>query len=94
MVATGVVRGKIVDAKGKPAGSGNVSINVDPPGDPIGKWGGSMNVEADGVFQFENVPPGNYTVSSKPQFPGSKADPMAQHITVNSGKITEVTVPK
>jgi len=94
MVATGVVRGKIVDAKGKPAGGGFVSINVDPPGDPIGKWGGSMNVEADGVFQFENVPPGNYTVSTKPQFPGSKPDTTAQHITVNSGKITEVTVPK
>jgi len=92
MVATGTVKGKVVDANGQPAAGG--TINVSPPGDPIGKWGGSMNVAADGTFSFDSVPPGPYTVSTQPQFPGSKPDPNAREIQVESGKTLNVTVKK
>lgn len=92
MVATGSIKGTVLDAKGKPAGGG--TINVEPPGDPIGKWGGSMNVGADGTFAFESVPPGTYTVSTKAGLPGTARDPNAQQIVVNSGQATEVTVKK
>jgi hypothetical protein len=92
MVATGAVKGKVVDANGQPAAGG--TINVSPPGDPIGKWGGSMNVAADGTFSFDSVPPGPYTVSTQPQFPGSKPDPNAKEIQVESGKTLNVTVKK
>jgi uncharacterized GH25 family protein len=90
VAATGGVRGKVVDRNGKPVGGG--SVNVNPPGDPIGKWGGSMNTAADGTFEFKDVPPGPYTVSTKPQFPGVAKDPNAVEIHVSSGKVTDVTV--
>jgi 5-hydroxyisourate hydrolase-like protein (transthyretin family) len=90
VATTGGIKGKVVDAKGKPSTGG--TIHAWPPGDPIGKWGGSMNVEADGTFEFKNVPPGPYTISTKPSYPGAKPDPNAQQITVTSGKTIEVTV--
>jgi len=89
MVQTGAIKGKVVAANGKPA---NGSINVSPPGDPIGKWGGSTNLNADGTFEFKDVPPGPYTVSTRPDLPGVTPDPNAQHVTVVSGKTLEVTV--
>jgi hypothetical protein len=90
VVATGGLRGKVVDRNGKPVGGG--SINANPPGDPIGKWGGSMNTAADGTFEFKDVPPGPYTVSTRPQMPGVPKDPNAVEVHVASGKVTDVTV--
>ena len=90
MTKTGGIKGKVVDKNGKPSTGGTIHAN--PPGDPIGKWGGSMNVEADGTFEFKDVPPGPYTVSTKPQFPGAPKDPNALEIQVSSGKTTDLTV--
>jgi hypothetical protein len=90
VVATGSIRGKVVDKTGRPTSGG--SVNVAPPGDPIGKWGGSMNAAADGTFEFKDVPPGPYTVSTRPQLPGLPKDPSAVSIEVISGKVAEVTV--
>jgi hypothetical protein len=92
MVQTGSIKGKVVGANGKPAPGG--TIHASPPGDPIGKWGGSMNVEPDGSFEFKDVPPGPYTVSTQAQYPGAKPDPNAKQITVVSGKTTEVAIKK
>ena len=93
MVATGTIKGTVVDAKGKPARDGNV--NVEPPGgSTIGSWGGGMNVKPDGTFEFENVPPGPYILSTKPQYPGAPADPNAVKVTVTSGKTVEVSLKK
>jgi 5-hydroxyisourate hydrolase-like protein (transthyretin family) len=92
MVATGKIKGKVVNANGKPNVDG--TINANPPGDPIGKWGGSMNVAADGTFEFNDVPPGPYTVSTQLQYPGMRPDPNAKQIRVQSGKTVEVTIKK
>jgi hypothetical protein len=93
MVATGVIKGKVLDAKGKPASGGNV--NVEPPGgSTIGSWGGGMNVKPDGTFEFENVPPGPYILSTQSQYPGAPADPNAVKVTVTSGKTVEVSLKK
>jgi hypothetical protein len=92
LVATGTISGTVIDATGNPVTDGTISAT--PPGDPIGKWGGSMNIKGDGTFLFENVPPGKYSISTKPQYPGAPADPNAQEVTVTSGKTTDVTVEK
>jgi hypothetical protein len=89
VVRTGAVKGQVIAKNGKPATNG--TIHVEPPGDPIGKWGGSMNLKPDGTFEFEHVPPGPYTVSTEPQFSGTP-NPNAVQITITSGKTTEVTV--
>lgn len=39
-----------------------VLVKLDPVGDPIGKWGGSMNVNWDGTFEFKGVPAGKYVL--------------------------------
>lgn len=90
MTATGTIRGKVLNADGSPAGPG-ANVNVEPPGDPIGKWGGSMNVKPDGTFEFESVPPGEYFVSTHPMPPG-KIDPNAKKVLVKAGQTVEVDV--
>ena len=35
-------------------------------GGGIGSWGGSANIGVDGTFTFENIPPGHYVVTGKP----------------------------
>ena len=90
VAATGAIKGQVVNKSGKPVSGG--TINVSPPGDPIGKWGGSTNLGADGSFEFTNVPPGPYTVSTRPQLPGIPRDPAAVDIQVESGKTLTVTV--
>lgn len=92
MMATGKIKGRVVDAKGQAVTGGTISVA--PPGDPVGKWGGSMNLGADGSFEFKDVPPGPYTVSTQPQYPGAKPDPNAQQIKVESRKTVEVTVKR
>lgn len=94
IVRTGAVKGVVVDKRtGKPTTAGG-SIHVEGPGERIGKWGGSMNLNPDGTFEFKSVPPGPYTVSTQPQLPGVKPDPNAVQINVESGKTVEVTVKK
>src|SRR5262249_46815211 len=91
LTGTGGVKGRVVDAAGKPVGKGN--IEVYPAGERIGKWGGSMQVRTDGTFAFDGVPPGHYLVSTDPRagIPGQKVK--TQEIDVTAGKTTEVEVP-
>src|SRR5205085_395551 len=71
LTATGTIKGRVIDKRGRPAAHGNVSI--EPPGesrDRLGQWGGSANTQPDGSFQFDNVPPGEYVVSAVATNPG------------------------
>ena len=92
MTGTGAIKGKVLKSDGTPASDG--TIHVSPPGNPIGKWGGSTNLNTDGTFQFDNVPPGAYTVSTKPDFPGIAKDPNAKSIEVEPGKTIEVEITR
>ncbi|MEO2015820.1 MAG: carboxypeptidase-like regulatory domain-containing protein [Fuerstiella sp.] len=42
-------------------------------GGGVGSWGGSANIGEDGTFTFENIPPGHYVVTGKPN-PGRGND--------------------
>ena len=88
MSQTGAIRGRVIG--GKPQG-GNITVSVAPEGgEQIGKWGGGMHVEADGTFQFDNVPPGIYYISTGLFLFGQAPDAKARKITVIAGQTVEV----
>jgi hypothetical protein len=90
MTATGTVRVTVVGPDGKPA-SGEIHVSLYPPGNPIGKWGGSSKIKADGTAEFNGVPPGAYFVSADPMASINR-DTSAKSITVKSGQITTVQI--
>jgi hypothetical protein len=91
MVATGTIKGKVTNLPGGKAEG--VSISVAPVGgERVGKWGGGSNLKPDGSFEFTNVYPDEYVVSTKPQLPGIPKDPNAKTIKVQGGKTVEVEV--
>lgn len=88
VTATGSVKGRVLRPDGKPAADANVSVN--PPGERIGKWGGSTQVSPDGTFHFDGVPPGKYFVSANPGLAITGNDPAAKEIEVKTGQTVEV----
>jgi hypothetical protein len=92
MTATGGVEGKVLKKDGAPAADAQVS--VDPEGDPIGKWGGGMNVKPDGTFHFDGVPPGKYTVSTNPGMAKIGKDAKVKAIEVKAGETTTVELTR
>ncbi len=92
MTPTGVVRGKVVGAAGQ-AKSGKVHVHIHPPGPSrVGQWGGSMQCNDDGSFEFKNVPPGSYLVGTNPVVARGGKDPDAKQVIVKPGKIVAVQV--
>lgn len=92
MASTGTIRGKVTKPDGSPAADAQVSVN--PEGNPVGKWGGGTNVKPDGTFQFDNVPPGKYTISVSPHLARVGKDPEAREIEVKPGETAEATMTK
>jgi hypothetical protein len=91
MVRSGGLKVKVVNLpNGKAEG---VNISIEPAGGlKIGSWGGSANLKPDGTYAFENVPPGEYVVSTRPQHAGLPKDPNAKTIKIEGGKTLEVEV--
>lgn len=90
--ATGAVKGRVLKPDGKPAADAHVSVN--PPGERLGKWGGSTQVNPDGTFSFDAVPPGKYLVSTDPGLSATGNDPAAKEIEVKAGQTVEVEVTR
>ncbi len=71
-------------------------VEIEPEGgSKVGSWGGSAQVDADGVVKFTQIPPGKYVVSGKPNptREGEQTAPVL--LTLPAGKTTEHTiVPK
>ncbi|MHC4604991.1 MAG: carboxypeptidase regulatory-like domain-containing protein [Planctomycetota bacterium] len=91
MTGTGIIRGKVVSKDGE-APSGDVHIHVRPPGEQIGKWGGSRRCEGDGSFEFTGVPPGEYLVGTDTKLLTEGDRTNARLISVKAGKTYEVKV--
>lgn len=94
VTATGTIKGRVVNAQGKPDPTAQISIY--PEGGPkAGKWSASSNLDADAAFSFDSVPPGKYVASP---FPGrqytNQPDPAAKTIEVKAGQTAEVELTK
>lgn len=94
MAATGIVRGKVTQAGGAPTDGPYIAELTPEGGHRVGSYGGSMEVKADGTFEFNHVPPGKYTVTARPN-PGpvlKGSDPNARDIEVKPGATAEVEI--
>jgi hypothetical protein len=94
MADTGNVRGKLSRDGGAPTDGPYMASITPEGGNKIGSWGGSTTVEADGTFKFENVPPGKYTVTARPN-PGpvlKGKDPNARDVVVKAGETLDVEI--
>jgi len=91
MTGTGTIRGKVVDKDGK-APLGKVHINIRPPGEQLGKWGGSRICEVDGSFEFTGVPPGEYLLGTDFRLASEGDRTNAKLISVEAGKTYEVEI--
>ncbi len=68
-------------------------VEIKPEGgEVIGSWGGSANLDAENQYTFDNVPPGKYIITSRPN-PGREGQQTPPE-TVNliGGKTTELTI--
>ena len=90
MTGTGTIKGKAMTTNGKPAE--NVSVWPEG-GNKVGSWGGGMNVNPDGTFQFDNVPPGKYYISANPAAQFAK-EPKGTPVEVKAGETAEVDLVK
>jgi len=84
---TGTITGKVI---GERKEGRDIHVSVAPEGERIGKWGGSMRVKPDGTFQFDNVPPGTYLISTGPLIPGEAPDAKTRKIKVVAGETVTV----
>jgi hypothetical protein len=91
-VRTGIVRVKVVDADDKPVTS-NFIISIEPEGGSrVGTWGGSANVQENGTFTFQGVPPGRYRISGHPNPQSGKYQADEKWVDVASAKTVEVQI--
>lgn len=90
MTRTGTVKATVVDRLGNPA-PGDAMVEIRGSPNPVGRWGGSLSLMPGGIFEFKNVPPGEYLVSTGPS-PDVANDPNAKKIEVKVGETTEITI--
>jgi hypothetical protein len=91
MTGTGIIRGKVVDRDGK-VPSGQIHIHIRPPGEQIGKWGGSARCKEDGSFEFAGVPPGEYLVGTDTALLIEGDRTNAKLVTVEAGKTYDIEI--
>lgn len=90
MAKSGSIGGKVTGCE--KAGKSQVMVRLDPEGNPIGKWGGSMICKPDGSYEFTGVPEGHYTLhaSLNPTSEKQEAQQTRVAIDFKAGESREV----
>lgn len=83
MGRSGVISGKVKGLEKAKGEKAQVMVNLDPVGDPIGKWGGSMNVKEDGSFEFKGVPAGQYILHASLNPTSEKREEAQPRVTID-----------
>jgi hypothetical protein len=91
MTRTGTVQGKVVGKDGKRP-PGEILLELEPPGDPVGKWAWSGKLSEDGTFDISGIPPGEYIISTRPNPSRTDYQPNTKRITVEGGKTYKVEI--
>jgi hypothetical protein len=87
------VRGRALNSRGEPVGSGMLMMTPDDP--TIGMGMNMMNamIAGDGAFQFANVAPGRYNIQVRPQgMPSATSEFANMKITVGSEDLDNLIV--
>ncbi|MHC4527958.1 MAG: carboxypeptidase regulatory-like domain-containing protein [Planctomycetota bacterium] len=93
VVRTSIIRGTVVDEKGKIIQTGRLSIELHPPGgDRVGTWSGSSPVSKKGRFEIKGIPPGEYVIGTDWRIQKGQDSPNAKPITVEAGKTYELKI--
>lgn len=97
LASAGSIHVAVTDRKGKPLSQyegHEIRVEVEPKGgSKVGSWGGSATVKDDGTFEFNNVPPGEYRITSRPNPSNSNRHyAPEQVVTVAPGERTNVKV--
>ena len=97
LLSAGGIRVTVSDKSGTPISRINGMppiVEVEPKeGSTVGSWGGSATVRDDGKYEFKNMPPGEYRITSRPNPGSSKRQyPPEQIVTVKPGVPVEVKV--
>jgi hypothetical protein len=90
-VRTGTIRGRLVDSHGSPVKK--VDVSVVRRGDCAGRRRGRTTTTAEGgLFEWSDVPPGEYVVGAGVWGLVSGVDPTARHVFVKPGETVTVEI--
>jgi hypothetical protein len=93
VVRTSIVRGTVVDEKGKIIQTGRLNIELHRlSGDRVGTWSGSSPVSKKGRFEIKGIPLGEYVIGTDGRILTGEPTPNAKPITVEAGKTYELKI--
>ncbi len=91
MQRTGIVKGKVVDEKGRPP-TRPMILELLPPGEQLGKWGHSGQLTDDGSFEIRGIPPGDYIITARPNPGRADYQPRETKVTIVGDQTIEVSI--
>jgi hypothetical protein len=97
LTGAGIISVRIFDKNGQAISrfqGSELHVSVEPKGGSrIGSWGGGARVQDDGTYEFKDLPPGEYRISSRPNpVSSNRQNAPEQIIQVKPGMKTEVKI--